>query len=318
MIISIIIFIFNILLLIFPEKVLIASREGLLLWFNNVLPSLLPFIIAANMLIALGFSQYLGRVLSPLMRVFFNLPGAGGFALVTGLTSGYPMGAKTVADLRRAGLLTAKEGQHLMAFCNNAGPLFIIGVVGVGLFESAVTGYVLWGTHVISALMLGFLLREKKTAEVRLCSRHFSEVNSEVNATNLPPLRINLKPIGTILSESVKNAMESILLIGGLIIFFSVFIAVIEQIIQPDNFYGGILAGTAEVTGGLRRLAVLEKTPVTLGAAAFILAFGGLSIHAQTFHFAADTGIRVFPYIKSKVLHGVIAAWLTMLYYVLR
>ena len=63
LIIAVIVFVFNIFLLIFPQVVLPAAREGLLLWFNNVLPSMLPFMIATNMLISLGFAQALGNII---------------------------------------------------------------------------------------------------------------------------------------------------------------------------------------------------------------------------------------------------------------
>ncbi|MCL2456865.1 MAG: sporulation integral membrane protein YlbJ, partial [Defluviitaleaceae bacterium] len=150
MIIAILIVMFNIFLLIFPQIILTAARDGLMLWFNNVLPSILPFMIATNMLISLGFVDVLSKFLAPIMQKIFGLPGAAGFGLIAGLTSGYPIGAKTAADLRRNGKLSAQEAQHLISFCNNAGPLFILGVVGAGMFENVRIGYILWAAHVFA------------------------------------------------------------------------------------------------------------------------------------------------------------------------
>jgi len=302
LIITILVITFNIFLLIFPKIVLTAARDGLMLWFNNVLPSLLPFMIATNMLILLGFVNFAGRALSPVMRFLFKLPGAAGFGFITGLTSGYPMGAKTVADLRRSNQLALSEAQHLLAFSNNAGPLFIVGVVGVGLFESARAGYVLWAGHVLAAIVLGILLRPKTRPE----GGNFLETAS--------PTRPSENNTGQVLGEAVKNAMESMALIGGLIIFFSVVVALAEYLVLPsDALFGGIFAGLAEVTGGVRRLAAPELSIVTLGAAAFVIGFGGFSVHAQSFHFTAGTGIKILPYLIAKVGHGVIAATFTVI-----
>jgi len=297
LIITILILTFNIFLLIFPRIVLAAARDGLLLWFNNVLPSLLPFMIATNMLILLGFVNYAGKVLAPVMRFLFKLPGAAGFGLVTGLTSGYPMGAKTVADLKRSGQISTREAQHLLAFCNNAGPLFILGVVGVGLFESSHVGYILWISHVLAAIVLGVILRSKDQQPEK-----YSENTVEP------------APIGKVLGESVKNAMEAMALIGGLIIFFSVAVALVEYLVLPDNpLFSGVFAGIVEVTGGVRRLAVPQASSATLGAAAFVIGFGGFSVHAQSFHFTSGTEIKIMPYLMGKFMHGVIAAVLTII-----
>ena len=303
MIIAIIIFIFNVFLLIYPRVVLAAAREGLLLWFNNVLPSLLPFIIATNMMIALGFAQLLGGVFAPIMNRVFKLPGAGGFALVTGLMSGYPMGAKVVADLKRQGQISTQDSQHLLAFCNNAGPLFIVGVVGVGLFHSSRIGYILWAAHVLAALGVGVIYG-------CICGRPMA-ASTVGTAFGRPQVRPT-QPIGTILGDAVKNAMESMVFIGGLIIFFNVIVAVVAEVIDLDaTVYSGVLAGLAEVTGGVKRLAAFEPGFVTLCASAFVIAFGGFSIHAQTFHFMANTGVKAVPYLLAKLLHGLLSAGIT-------
>ena len=76
-------------------------------------------------------------LLSPLMRPLFSLSGAGASALALGLCGGYPVGARTAAALVENGSLPREEGERLLAFCNNAGPGFLLGVCGAGVFSSA-------------------------------------------------------------------------------------------------------------------------------------------------------------------------------------
>lgn len=255
--------------------------------------------IATNMLILLGFVNSAGKAFAPMMRFLFKLPGAAGFGFITGLTSGYPIGAKTVADLKRKGKLTVREAQHLLAFSNNAGPLFILGAVGIGMFQSSRIGYILWATHILAAITLGIILRPKEIPLLQNTLKQYVVIK---------------EPIGKILGEAVKNAMESITLIGGIIIFFSVVVALIEHLLLPENvLVSGIFAGFIEVTGGVRRLAAIEPSTFTLGAAAFAIGFGGFSVHAQSSHFIAGTGIKIFPYLITKFIHGVIAAIYTIL-----
>jgi sporulation integral membrane protein YlbJ len=116
---------FTISLIIFSESVFSAAVSGLDTWWKVVFPALLPFFIIAEMLMGLGVVNFLGVLLEPLMRPLFKVPGVGAFALSMGLASGYPIGAKITAQLRKDKLCTQAEGERLVSFTNTADPLFI-------------------------------------------------------------------------------------------------------------------------------------------------------------------------------------------------
>lgn len=301
MIILVLLIAFKVFFIAFPDITLPAARDGLLLWFNNVLPALLPFMIVSNLLTGMGYSRFLGRFFAPIMRRVFGLPGVGGVALVTGLTSGYPIGAKTVADLRKSGQLSIQEAQHLLAFCNNAGPLFILGVVGVGLFGSTKIGYLLLAAHIFAALTIGVVMRFL----IHKNNQPISQTTTiEIATTNF----------NSALGNAVKNAMESMAVIGGLIIFFNTATAIIMQIALPDSgLFSGLATALVEVTSGVRRISEMGATTESLAIAAFAIAFGGFSIHMQTFHFTENTGIRTVTYLLCKILHGIVAAVVTVM-----
>jgi len=309
-IISKVLFLCNIFLLIFfiifPREVLSAAREGLMLWFNNVLPALLPFIVVVNIMVSFGFVRIVSNMVRPFMRFVFRLPGAGGFAFITGLISGYPMGAKTVADLCNSGEITVKDAQRLLAFCNNAGPLFIIGVVGVGLLKDSVAGYILWGGHILAALIIGVYMRRYGDEE----GYHKTNIHYTKNRTF---------GLGKVLGESVRNAMEALVLVGGLIIFFSVITRVIMVVFDDLPFIGAI-AGALEVTGGVKILADTAESPVSplrMAAIGGLIGFGGFSVHAQALHFTSGIGIKSGMYLLYKAIGGVIAAGITFVLWLL-
>lgn len=301
---------FNVFLLLNPQETVVAAREGLLLWFNQVLPSLLPFMIGINILIGTGFAQLLGALLSGITAPLFHVPGAGGFALITGLTSGYPMGAKVIAQLRTENQITQTEAQRLIGFCNNAGPLFIVGVAGTGLFGSASAGYCLWASHVSAALVMGFLLRFYKRKE------HTHKPDSRHKKTALDVFfsyrQTHDCAMGSVLGESVKNATEAVVIIGGYIIFFSVLTRGLSYMIMGPDLFKGIFSGILEVTNGVKLLVSDTDTPVMtrLACASGVIAFGGFSIHAQTIHFIRHTDINVGLYILTKMAHAMIAVFI--------
>lgn len=86
-------------LLLSPNACITAAQDGLLLWFNKVLPSLLPFIILINIFSQLNIVGGISTSVSPLTQKLWKLPGSSLVAFIMGFISGYPMGAKMIREL---------------------------------------------------------------------------------------------------------------------------------------------------------------------------------------------------------------------------
>ena len=151
--------VFTICLIIFSKTNLTATKSGLELWATSVLPSLLPFFIAVELLKYTDIIKILGKLFNPIMRPIFNVPGAASFALIMGIISGYPTGAKIVSDFKKEGICSDIECERLIAFTNNSGPLFIISTVGISFLGDTRTGILLFITHILACLSVGFLFR---------------------------------------------------------------------------------------------------------------------------------------------------------------
>lgn len=85
--------------------------------------------------------------------------GAGAYAMLMGVISGYPIGAKIVTNFRENGMCSKEECERLLAFTNNSGPLFIIGSVGISMFYNSLIGILLFITHLLACLTVGFVFR---------------------------------------------------------------------------------------------------------------------------------------------------------------
>ncbi len=133
--------IFTICLIVFSNSNLSAAKNGLILWANNILPSLFPFFVATNLLMNTKFIDFLGKCFNKIMKPIFNVPGEGSFALIMGIISGYPVGAKIVSNFRKDNILTKEEAERLISFTNNSGPLFILATVGISLFGDTRTRF---------------------------------------------------------------------------------------------------------------------------------------------------------------------------------
>ena len=167
LIITILPIFFIITMICYPTSTYAAAREALTLWWGMLLPALLPFFIAAELLVAFGATAWLGRLLNPLMRPLFNLPGTAAVAIAMGYTSGFPTGATITATLFNNGDITAEEGTRLIAFTNNPSLIFITVGVATGILGEPSLGLMLivinYGINLLIGISLGIVFRVKNT-----------------------------------------------------------------------------------------------------------------------------------------------------------
>jgi len=311
-------------MIFYPKIVFTAAGGGLSIWWQSVVPSLFPFFITAELLLRTGMAKALGFWLDPLMRPLFRLPGTAALAVVMGFVSGSPTGAAITADLRKEGLCTKEEGDRLLAFTNNAGPLYILAAVAVGIFQSPSLGVWLYLSHYPINLLFGVLLRflaKKPPAEQLACSRRgfLKQGILILKATKTPPF-------GQLLGQAVKSSVISISAIGGFMVFFAVLTALLQQLgllaVLDRLAYGfchimhlsGSLAssfskGFFEMTIGVAALPqsgapLLEQ----MVAAGMIIAWNGLSIQAQVISMLEGTDLSPKLYLISRAFHSILAA----------
>lgn len=321
---SIVFVLFTVLLVLFSTSNLVAAKNGLYLWANNIIPALFPFFIATELLSNTNVINILGRFFNKFMRPLFNVPGEGSYPLIIGIISGYPVGAKIVCDMRNKSLLTKAQAERLLAFTNNSGPLFILGTVGIGLFKDTTTGIILLFTHILASFTVGILFRFWKYKDTNIASVT-STTNNSVNF-------VNKNNIGDVLSTAIKNSILTILNIGGFIVLFSVIISIFNKThliyfiatvltplfnilhITPD-FAQGIINGFLEITNGLQQISSIPIKNISFSIiiCAFILGFGGISVLLQVYSFTSKSDISIKSYILGKFLQGIIAAFYTFL-----
>ena len=311
-------------LVIFSRSNLNAANNGLTLWATCVVPSLFPFFIMTNLLSQTKVVEFTGKLLDKFMRPLFNVPGIGGFAFVMGLISGYPVGAKIVADFREDGKVTKDEGERLLAFTNNSGPLFILSSVGIALFGDTATGLLLLCTHILSCITVGIILGKfSKKSDAEFRKRH--------DAT-YPSKNVTLRNLGSILGDSINNSISTILMIGGFVVIFSVIISILNQTHVLDfisKFFNPILAtlgfdldfakplvsGIIELTNGVNQVANISIKAISQNVVlcAFLLGFGGFSVLLQVFSIVAKTDLSMKKYVIGKFMQGIFAAIYTFL-----
>ncbi len=285
-----------ILVLLNPQASLEYAKQGLLLCEEVLIPSLFPFFVCSGLLIHSGVCEQLAGIFAPVMKPIFNVGGAGAAAFILGIISGYPLGAEVSVRLYEEGALNKNDTERLLAFCNNSGPLFLLGSVGAAIYHSPKLGMMLYASHIAAALTVGFLFRfYKKSGDER-----------QMKARNTEK-----KNMAEIFKLALSGSLASILGVCGAVVFFSV-IANLFAGFLPNGIVRTIFIAASELTSGIKGISAgdmpLAQKAVLSSAAA---GFAGFCVHLQVMSVAAGKGLSLLPYIIGKLLHAVIAAFYT-------
>ena len=325
-----------VILITYPGQAFEASVKGLKMWWEIVFPSLLPFFITAELLIGFGVVTFIGVLFEPIMRPLFNVPGGGSFAWMMGMASGYPSGAKITTRLREENILTQIEAERLVSFTNASSPLFIFGAIAVGFFHNPQLGLLIAVAHYIGNALVGICMRFHGKSEEKKHptkpSKTFSVTRAfkEMHHTRMK----HNHPLGHMLGQAVTQSIQTLLMIGGFIILFSVLTSLllvtgitplivhsIQSIFHiigiPLAFALPFLSGLFEITIGAQMIAQLQTDPILhhVILVSFMLGFNGLSVQAQVASIIAKTDIRFYPYFFARILHGIFASILAILLY---
>lgn len=293
-------------LVLLPNVSMQAFFSGLLIWATKVLPALLPFFILTKLLSYTEFITSVGNKLSPFTKKLYGVGGVSGYVYVMSIISGYPVGAKLTSDLYNNQIITKKQASTITSFTSTSGPLFVLGTVGIGLFNNAKLGIIILVSHYLSALTNGLIYRQKNKTDT------FS---------------LSTKTSDNFLNESMTSSILSIMTVGGFIALFYMILNVLlsinafgalntllELVGVSSEVTTSIISGLIEVTTGC---IMLSKTSLSFNATAlilsFLISFGGISIHAQAYCFLKNFEMPYFRFFLQKLTHAILSVEFTFL-----
>ena len=269
-----------------------AAAEALSLCARSVIPALFPFLVVSSLLLSLGLGELLSPMLAGLMEPLFRVDGVGSSALLLGLVGGYPIGAKTAADLYRGGRLSRPEAERLLAFCNNSNPVFLISVLGVGVFGSVRAGVWLWLLHLLSALLTGLLLRN-----------HGGPARRQAGGT----AAFQAVSLAAAFVAAVRESLSGMLSVCAFVTFFYV---LARPLASLGGWLGPVLVGLTELFS-LTPLLRPDRFGFILASA--MAGWGGLSVLCQTAAVLEGSGLRLQSCVAGKAVQGLLAGLLAAL-----
>ncbi|MDD3361001.1 MAG: nucleoside recognition domain-containing protein [Hespellia sp.] len=288
-------------MLIFPRQVFLGAKSGLLLWFQTIIPTLLPFSIISNIMIKTGSFYYISNAVGPLFRPFFCVSSAGVFAVIVGFICGYPLGAKVISQLLANQSISKEEADYLLSFCNNVSPIFIINyLVMSALGDSRLILPVLCiliGSPVLCSFFFRFFRKNK-------FEKSDCHTDSKIQITSFHMQTLN---------ACLMDSFEMMVYLGGYIMIFSVIISLMQtfRFVELIRY----LLPFLEVTNGISLLQTYSiPYEGTLIFTLAITSFGGICALFQTKMVLAGSGLSLRKYTIKKLATMLVTSLLTILY----
>ncbi len=272
-----VLFLFN------PETVKASATEALADCAVKVMPAIFPFTVLSG--IAVGVFSRLDCPRFP--RIFVYLLGA---------LCGFPIGAVCTAGLYESGVISKKDAEILAGICNNTGPAFVIGVVGIGIWKSKTVGIIIYVIQIISSLICAAVFLRKR-------------------AVISPLLRKKYSSNGNIITSSVSRGASTSLKICGYVVFFRV----LSQTLIPSFFPVGLkalFASLLECTAGASLGGSLGGV-FGFALTAFAVSFSGISVLLQSADVLGEAGLSVKYTVIEKSVQGVIAGVFSLIFAIL-
>lgn len=289
------------LILLYPHLSLYYAATGLTLWLDCMVPALLPFMILSGIMVRQNLSESFAGMLYPVFTPF-KISRNCVYCMILGFLCGFPMGARTTAQLYERNELTKKEAAFLLAFTNNLGPVyyvtFLLPTIGLYSFKKMpILLFGMYGIPLFYGLFIrysGFLLPKGSFCN---CSHHTGESENFTDS----------------IGAAMENAISGITTLGGYMILFNLFNLIPHALLSGWDFlhkeqFLSFTNCLFEITSGVSRIGTSSPLPVL-----FLLPLGGLSCLAQTAAVIKDTDLSM----KNYLLHKGVQTLLTLIYYLL-
>lgn len=299
------------LLLRYPALSLQYALAGLRLWFDKMIPTLLPFMILSGILINMNLTEGFVRLFHPVLHFLYGTTPNGSYTLMMGFLCGFPMGARVAGELCRTGRLSVREGNCLLAFCNNIGPIYFLSfVVSTLSLEKPLAPFlVMYGVPLVYGFFVMRLPRLLPIRTSRSLNRPTESVSAGLSAVALTEKKASTEGLLEATDHAVVSGLTGIAKLGGYMVFFNLLnILFVPFTRLPDTLlktYYCIL----EITGGIARCGPLHPILVLV-----MLPFGGFSCIAQTYSMIRGTDLSIRAYVYHKLAQTAVTVLIYMLW----
>ena len=266
---------------LFPQAAVAAAKQGIITWFEQILPALLPFTILSGILLRSKFMESLGAG-SNLLTIILTL--------VCGFIFGFPVGAKLASDFYIRSLLTKRQAIILCITANNFSMMYVFGFVIPTLFPEKtvdnISYIILYALPLLLSILSLLTWGRKNTDDIQKNTASRFQLDMQI------------------VDAGIISGFESLIKICGYIVIFSLASRMLFLLWQNTSLPALLLMGNLEITNGIT---LLSQSHLPSGELRYLimvqfLSFGGLSGIAQTASIMKPSGLPVKEYVIGKMI----------------
>ena len=247
------------------DVVISSTYEASILFFTKVFVSIFPFIILIDILLYYDYQDFLNKIFGNILSKLFNIDKNACIIFILSILTGCPSNAIYIKDMLDNKLIDIETSNKILLFSYFQSIPFIIGTIGIKLYNSLKIGLILWIFIFINNLLIGIYQKNIKQTIIQ----YKKTIKKD-------------KLISIIKKSIIKGITISFDILGNLIIF-TIIINLIKKLIPLNSIFLSFISGILEITNGINQVSLLNinikyKLLLTL----FFLSFSGLSIIFQT------------------------------------
>jgi len=221
-----------------------ASTQGVLAGLEScafqVIPALFPFFVVTGLILDSPLAEWLGLVLYPVTRLGLGIrQRRASTVLLLCWLGGFAVAASAISRLYQQGGIRRRQAMLLLVCGVGSGPAFVVNTVGLLMLGSTPLGICLLGAMLGASVCTALLFR---------IFFAFSPQKCEPAAPVLYKTQGDKQPTGLV--ETIQNAVHSMLIVCGFVVFFRFLCESAAQALSLNALgFFGLCAGL-EVTSG--------------------------------------------------------------------
>ncbi len=257
-----------------PTIVIESVNYSIDIFIKNIITSLFPFFILADILINYNYIYYLSKILK------FKYS----YIILMSMISGLPSNAKFISNLLDRNEISIKDANLLLSVTFFPNPMFVIATVGTLMLNNTKLGIILLINLYISNLIM-YIIYYKKLDK--------KNISFNKNSLNFPNL----------IKISILNNISTLMIILGTIFIFILLSNIIFTYIKVSPLTEGIITSIFEMTSGIKKISILNlNTNLKYMIISISLMFSGISIITQAFSILSNYKLDIKLILRNKLI----------------
>ncbi len=281
------------------DIVISSTKDATILFFNKLFVTIFPFIILSDILIYYDYHIFLNKIFGKTISKLFNIDKNTTIVFILSILTSQPCNSLYIKDLLDKKIIDINTANKLLCFTYFPSISFVIGTIGLTIFNSFKIGLLLYFLTLLNNILIGLFLRKDK-------SNQLEKVNI-IKDNNL----------FIILKKSILKAFNTLSIILGNLIFFTIILNIINKYTKINIILKSIIYSTIEITNAINIISTINNIHLKFILTLFSLTISSLSILFQSFSILSDYNINKKRIIITKLLFSLLFILLLALIYFL-